>query len=348
MRPLRNWIHLGYVSSRPRPAKVAGEITRKEHNMKVKLLLACIVLSMFVLVSGCGEEAPTETESDIGRAEDRDSTVNTLKRPILKLPVEVLALTVAKPNPEEPPFSVVSGVWGGVHVYCNLITKHRTIIEMDHGESRLTSLKDDRGTDLTPKADDPHTRSIGWDFIAKDGRSMSFCFQNSEAVPAKGATKIIARAELALVCGSDLKTAEQKNVPLLNGTAVNVGPLTMKIVEVEDLKDGTKEKEKDPAFGRRVRMEGAKMSFRLTTGEKSKGSYMDCIHRITFLDAEGKEVRHESHGSWSIRGVRPEKVTYMREYELARKVDTLTIRISRFDKVEKVIVPVEVSAGVGL
>jgi hypothetical protein len=217
------------------------------------------------------------------------------------------------------------------------------IIEMDQGKSRLKSMKDDRGTDLTPKGDRRRAQAIGWVFPAEDGRSMRFRLQNQNAIPARGATKITAKAELALVCGSDLKTDERKDVPLQDGAAANVGPLKMKIAKVTELTpEPDKEKEGALIFAP-ARLKGARMSFRLTTGKEPEGRYMDCIRTITFLNAEGKEIRHKARSTWTYGGK-----AYMKEYDLARKVDSLTIRVSWFGKIETITVPVEVTAGLGL
>lgn len=262
---------------------------------------------------------------------------------LVKLPIEVHALSVAKIEPGPgASSSLVPGVLAGLTLHCFLSANQRVIIRVEKRSSRLKSLKDDRGTDLMPKGDDRRSGTFWWIRRAEDGRSIRFCIRSARAVPASEATKVTASAELVLVCGLDPKTDERKGVPLRKGTAVNVGPLKMTIARVTDL-TADADNEKDPsAIPAHFRMKGAKMAFRLTTGTEPKGSYMDCIQKVTLLDAEGKEITAKAHTS-TYGGK-----AYMQEYDLARKVDKLTMRITWFGKIETITVPVEVSAGLGL
>ena len=72
---------------------------------------------------------------------------------------------------------------------------------------------------------------------------------------------------------------------------------------------------------------------------------LDAIKSIVFLDNAGNEIKaHTSgHGSMSFGNMTSYEVTY----SLEQKVDTATMRVRYYEKVEKVNVAVDLKIGVG-
>ena len=145
----------------------------------------------------------------------------------------------------------------------------------------------------------------------------------SDAVPAKGAGKITLKAKLAIKCGSGEKTHTEK-VALKAGTQIKFPPAPMKVNSV-----------KGESWG------SMKMTFTITSDKPTES-----IKKIVFLGADGKEIKHSQLGRG--RSGFGGKMTYETSYGLAKKVDSITLKITYYTKVESVAVPVDLSLGVGL
>jgi hypothetical protein len=72
----------------------------------------------------------------------------------------------------------------------------------------------------------------------------------------------------------------------------------------------------------------------------------DAIRSIVFLDAQGNEIKTEQMGS-SRAGFNDE-FTYGQSYGLPDKVDSVTLKISYFEKVESIEIPLDLKVSVGL
>ncbi len=202
----------------------------------------------------------------------------------------------------------------------------RSLMSMDWAQCKLTSFRDDKQTDLADRR--PWGKRPGWigpvsPRISKD-RQMCVVEVRSPRGPAAGAKQIILTGRLALRSGSAVKTARQPAMKLVRGSVISAGPIALKVASVRT--DG---------WG------GAKMILTLSSAEST-----DVIEAITFVGPDGKAIPH-SVLSTGRRGV-GDKTTYEITYALDRKADAIGVKVAYYSKVETLIVPLDISIGVGL
>jgi hypothetical protein len=223
--------------------------------------------------------------------------------------------------------SLVMGAWAGTTITLLLSQPEKSVIGIDENASKLTSFTDDRGTDLA-KAEGNSASWISAVFskISEDGKLVAAPIR-SNATPAAGAREITLKATIVLRCGGAQKTSEQKDVPLAAaGTKISAGPTTLAIA-----------KSNKSAGNELV---GAQKSVTLTSKTP-----LDAIKSIAFLDQAGKEIRsHVSAHSTMTFGAMS---TYDATYSLEQNVDTATVRVTYYEKIENVSVPVDLKVGVG-
>ena len=137
-------------------------------------------------------------------------------------------------------------------------------------------------------------------------------------VPAAGASKIQLKGNLAVVCGSEEKTAEVKDVELCSEKATKIGSLLLSYDK--------------NSFGNETRM-----AFTCEDAPRIKS--------VTFLDKDGQALSSMPTGIQRNFGVgRNDWVCY---YSLQGKFDKATVRVIYFEKTEVVNVPLELDIGVG-
>ena len=239
--------------------------------------------------------------------------------------VEVAGLSVARPMPGDKfGRSMARGIDSGTTVALRIVQPAKTMVRVDEDASKLEAFADDQGTDLSKTASRFGPRWLSWGSFSEDGHTYRFSIVNSKKVPAAGTKHVHVKARIAVECGSDVKTAEAKDVALKKGTALTVGPLKM---TVGDVKDG----------GFQSKM----------TVELSSKQPFTAVRKVTFLGPDGKVIKHRGagSGSWSVFG---KAKTYTVSYGLAEKVDTVTVRFEYYGKVEKITVPIDVKVGLGL
>jgi hypothetical protein len=200
----------------------------------------------------------------------------------------------------------------------------KTIIKLDRDACMLTEFTDDKGTVLAKPGNGKGFQSWLGSFphIAKDGHSCTPSV-HSEKLPAAGASALILDARLAFICGEAPKTA-QCDVSLTKGTPVKLGMVATKIKKVGK-----------PSYGK------MKLSVTFTSSQS-----FDTIRKLVFLDSAGKEIK--SRGSGNGSSTFGSKKTYSRTYDLAKKVDKVTIKIDYWGKIETVTVPVKLNVQMGL
>ena len=239
--------------------------------------------------------------------------------------VQVIGLSIFRPDPARENKSYVFGRHSGTTLHVRVARQDKTIISIDREASKLSSFTDDKGTDLSVKS----KRRWGdhwlgsWPRISDDGHSCVLEI-SSPKTPAAGASKLIIKADIALACGSDVKTAEQKDFALTKGSKLTAGPVPMKVQSV-----------KESSFG------DAKMTVELISSKS-----FDAVKALTFIGADGKEIKYDSmgEGKSGIAG----KMTYSKAIGLHKKADVVTVKVTYYQKVEKLTVPVNLSVGVGL
>jgi hypothetical protein len=204
----------------------------------------------------------------------------------------------------------------------------RRFIGFDEEASRIKRFADDRD-DLEGDAIRGGSLHSWPHDISSDGH---YCVIHARAsqTPSLGAVKIMLEAEFVLRCASGEKTAEGKNLDLKSGGELNFGGLQIDVAETKNSMPFFNFGNADPP----------KMSVKFTSS-----SSMDGIKKIIFLTTDGKEIKHRHSGSGST-GINNQR-TYTMEFGLEKKVEMLTVRVTYYEKIESVAVPVTLEAGVG-
>jgi len=143
--------------------------------------------------------------------------------------------------------------------------------------------------------------------------------------PAAGAKQVTLEANLAICCATNTKTEEQRDVPLVDGSKITVGPVPLTIESVQDYD-----------------YDGYRQSFKLVSSEPA-----DAIKSVSFLGPDGKVLVHKTIGGLFTtcgEGCYREDT----EYALRQKVDRITVRVKYYSDVQLYRVPVKIVAGEGL
>ena len=264
--------------------------------------------------------------------------------------VEVLALHATKGLPGAPvkydmmtardPIADILDI-PSFEVSMLLSRPDRNLIAFDAKASKLLSLTDDRKTELMKETGGIPT---GFDvgngeqspFQGKIGEEGHRCLVRLRAprTPAPGATKVTIKADLVLKCGTAEKAVEQKDFAPKLGSKVTVGPEPMEVGE---------------GYGG-DNLGAAAFGPGGVTGEMSiwlchsAPTPPPAIKSIAFLDAEGNPIK-----SWvatPTASFGPGK-PFQTQYGLEKKVDSLTVKVTYYEKVETLTVPVSIETGVG-
>jgi hypothetical protein len=196
-------------------------------------------------------------------------------------------------------------------------------------KSRIVSLTDDKQSNLLQAGQQDDDRFGGGMFgplqarVAAGGRNCALEIK-APKIPAHGATKIQLDATIVLLCGSDEKTIDQKDLALKKGSRLAIGPIPLTISQVEDARFGEAKQ--------------------VITFESKQP--LNAIRKVEFLSAGGTPIKHQAMGSGE--GGFNDNITYSRSYGLMQKVDSVTLRMTYFDKVEELTLPLKMEIGVGL
>lgn len=215
----------------------------------------------------------------------------------------------------------------GTRLQMTISLPGRTFIGEARDECKFGQFTDDKGTDLfaplghAPDADD-WLGSFGPKFTA-DGKLCGLQIE-APGLPAKDAKQLQFAGTLVLRCGMMPKTVEQKNVALKKGAKITAGPVPFQILKVTPAGNETK--------------------FELKANKP-----LDRIIKVAFFDAAGKEIKNniEGYESGSIFG----NYEITQYYVLSRKMApnaAVTVKVTYFEKVENVTVPIKVEADLGL
>jgi hypothetical protein len=233
--------------------------------------------------------------------------------------VQPLSLEISKPTPPGTAPELEQFLTGTrIRLLISLPDRH--IVEADHDASKLT-YTDDMGTDLTKvKGAVPGSSGVLGGPTSKDGKQ---CRVDASApgVPVAGASSVKVSGKIVLLCGSEEKTTAVENVVLNDKLDAVVGPFSL----VWD-----KEAKNVPAGSARV-------VFVWSTKKH--------IRSVKFLSAAGKELKATEEGwvRFSVNGDAETRVAY----RVAAPREGCTVRVTYFDKMEPVTVPVDLTIGVG-
>lgn len=245
--------------------------------------------------------------------------------PQQKAQVQLVGIKVFAPDPKKPSQSQVPGQNPGTTLYLKIQQEDKYFVALDKAGSKLLAFTDDKGTDLSKK----DTQAFGQNWlgsfptISKDGHEC-LIEVGSKHTPRADAANLLLKANIVITCGSDEKTVRQENVALKAGSTISLGSMSIKIDTVGK-----------PVWG------DAQLSVRFSSNE-----VFAKIKHWEFLAPDGKEIEHQrrSGGSTEFDG----KMTYFVTYELQKKVDTVTLSLTYFDKMEALLVPIDLKSGVGM
>lgn len=236
---------------------------------------------------------------------------------------QVVGLQLVKPLAGEKDQQALTGRRTGTTVTVRVSRPGRHVLGVDRGSSRLEIFTDDRKTELLDEAEKMLGTWLDEDSWVDPGGTTCLFDIVSSRLPAAGAATIRLRGHVALKTGLDGAVAEQKDFPLAQDAELKAGPAAWKITG--------------------VRHDNGGVIFGLATKAGT-----DRIARITFHGRDGKEIPGELVEKSTIGFMG--NTFYQRTYRLTSKarLNAVTVRVHHFKKVENVLAPIELTAGVGL
>ncbi len=263
---------------------------------------------------------------------------------------EVVGLQIIKPEPparaEDGDASSgmmmmsTMGAREGTTVHLSLSRPDKLLIGFDEKASKIAAATDDRSTDLARARSAPSGNTGRFHFggaggggpfsatIQPDGHRATVEVHLPQT-PARGATKVRLKGQLAFQCGAGEKTVEQKNLSIKDGK-ITVGPVPMTFGQEDD---GFT----PPNFGGE-----AKPSTSLSLHHARP---LNSIKTLAFLGPDGKTLPSHRTGQMSSGFGDQQRFTTI--YQVEGKVDRVSVKITYFDKVETLTMPLDIEVGVG-
>ncbi len=243
-----------------------------------------------------------------------------------ELKAELLSLRVERPQPGGK--LAVSHAYPGTSLAFWITDRGGNhLISFDSKGSKLESFTDDKGTDLSQRMPGPYNWSVfgafRGGFSSEDGYPVEV---GGDSFPAPGATKVSLKATLFFRRGSSEKTIEEKDVPVKTGRKIKLGALEVRIeaMNKKDLKEPPQ----------------AKMGIWLRSSQS-----LESMKSVSFFNPKGDEIPIgvSSYGSRDLPPRGPDENGYW----FHEKHDTVTIKITYYEKVETVTMPLRMETGVG-
>jgi hypothetical protein len=201
------------------------------------------------------------------------------------------------------------------------------LILLDDQATQLAKFTDDKGTDLlkAPQPPPAYPARPVFGYVPPDGLTATVTI-HVPVLPAKGAKEIALRGVLVFRTATRQATAEQSDVPLTEGSQISTGPYDLEITKVgkQDARPG--------AGG-------------LTITLQANQDLSDIV-AIKFFDEAGKEIQAFKRG-WGSSGPGNDMTAYQ-TYDLARKADAVTVKITYWTDPRDIEVPLDVKLGLGL
>ncbi len=235
----------------------------------------------------------------------------------------LIGLSIFRPDPKDPSKSELGfNAEPGTTLHIKILQPDKFIIDVDEKASKLLSFTDDRGTDFSK--DIPKRFGRTWlgssPKISKDGHSCIVEVRTTK-IPKANAGQIALKANIALSCGAGEKTERVENVALKAGTTFKVGTMNIKI-----------DKAGKPDWG------NAKLSIDFSSQQDLVN-----IKTLEFFGPDGQKIKASPSSSIS-----QNNRMLMKSYKLDKMVDTVTLAVTYFDKIESVVVPIDIRTGIGL
>ena len=234
--------------------------------------------------------------------------------------IRAIGLTLRKPLPAKP--GAFAYTPNGVTMDLVVTQPGKFLVALDTKESKLDSFTDDKKNNLYKKAG-LFGGSSEWisgylTQFSPDGEQCTLQITAANP-PGKGAEKILVKASLVLKCGSEEKTTDKKEIALKTNEEVSVGDFKMKVNSAAQ-------------FGAGLAVQSAEPN----------------VKSIEFFDADGKALKLAPGGRSTNNFAPGGKPLSFVSYFLNQKMDKVSFKITYFNKIESVTVPVDLRVGLDL
>ncbi len=238
--------------------------------------------------------------------------------------VDVVGMGVFVPDPDSRFGRPYYGNQKGTLLALRVVRPGKTILRLDAESSTLKAFTDDRDTVLAKpgKGGRFDERWLGpFPQISDDRHAVVFDVR-SEKLPAPGSASLTLRADVVLVCGSDLKTSSV-DTKLADDAAFDFGPVSVTVDKVRKVERGGKD-----AWAVSLR---------------SDRSVVEAVREWSLLE-DGQAVKFAPMGRWST-GQR-HYYTFSLDGDPAGR--TFTFQATYYAKTETLTIPVDRTVGLGL
>lgn len=234
---------------------------------------------------------------------------------------QVTGLNIRKPLPPKAKGPLVFVDKGGTGLDVALSAPGKFVLGIDVKASKLDHFTDDKDTKLYTAQPFGNWLSE-FPLISPEG-DVCTVHVNGLAPPAKGAVKLHLKATVALVCGTDEKAADKKEIAIKKDATETVGAFTIKV-----LNDG------GMFGGPQIEVISDKQNLKGVEFFDDKGAavklFFPPYRQNVYPNKPGGKMRYGMIGG------------------LPKKIDKVTVKATYFDKTEAVSVPINLSFGVGL
>ncbi|MGD0383120.1 MAG: hypothetical protein ABSA77_06325, partial [Thermoguttaceae bacterium] len=254
-----------------------------------------------------------------------------------ELKAELISLRIDKTAPGENIARM--GGHPGTSLAFWIADPENRLVAFNQKESKIESFVDDKGTDLSELMPGPFVWSRFGEFrgnrVSPGGYQVEV---GGDSFPAPGATKISLKATLVFRRASNEKTIEEKDVPVKSGRKVKAGSLQLSIEAMSEEK--LKENEPRNRGFRGNDLPETKMGISLAASEP-----LESIKSVLFFNPKGDEIKITTSGQSENSALLWK--TYARDFWLAEKHDAVTVKITYYENVETLKMPLSVDTGLG-
>jgi hypothetical protein len=255
-----------------------------------------------------------------------------------ELKAEIISLRIDKTAPGQNTGRM--GAHPGTSLAFWILDPDSRLVAFMQKESKIESFEDDKGTDLTELMPGHFTWSrfgvIRGNRVSPGGYQVEV---GGDSFPAPGATKISLKATLVFRRASSEKTIEEKNLPVASGKNITAGSLQLSVKALSEEKSRENESSYRSSRGSYEPPE-TKMGISITSRAP-----LENIKDVRFFNPKGDEIKITMTGQ-SEEGAVLWK-TYAKNYWLAEKHDEVTVKITYYENVETVKLPLKLETGLG-
>jgi hypothetical protein len=282
------------------------------------------------------------------------ASAQTPKKAPIKVEVHGLQLNRQGPHDSKPPglegYATVVNPGGepGTMVTMLVTDTESIILGLDGDACQLVYFKDDKGTDLAaakPARLNSRMRSHSEDgrftggYIGQEGH-YGFVYVMSTGLPARGASQLTMKGNLAVRVASGEIRAEKQDIALAVKSTMKLGNVTATIAQCDPSNNRGPEFVARPATAKtgprtwvEIRLEGSAQELE-TAG-------------FGFFDSTGKQIESEIPGEYDLewKGGAPTRKRIVLILEGTHK--TVTVKAANYAKFETIQVPFSLETGLG-